>query len=249
MLAHKLIRALRQQAPGQPIVLSCTTSTAQALAQKNVQLGYTAIYNPFDLPGPVRRAFRQIRPRLIVLIEAEIWPNLLWQAKREDVPIVLANARLSPRSERRFRRFSGLTRPLFQRLNLAMAQTRADVARIAGLGVKRDRIVHTGSIKFDQEGLPDPAPQVAEFRHLLDRLRDGKTGEVILAGSTHDGEEKAIAQAYLNLKPHHPNAYLVVVPPPRRTRPRRGWRSPPSWDETAAQNGAERKRDLPNRRR
>ena len=93
-----------------------------------------------------------------------------------------------------------------------MAQTRADVARIAGLGVKPERIVHTGSIKFDQEGLPDSAAQVAEFRQLLGRLRCGRTGDVILAGSTHDGEEKTIAEAYLDVKREHPNAYLVVVP-------------------------------------
>lgn len=212
LLAHKLIRALREAAPQVPLVLSCTTSTGYTLAKKNQNLGYSAIYNPLDLPGPIRRAFRQIQPRLLVLIEAEIWPNLLWRAKTDDVPIVLANARLSPRSEKRFRKFGALTRPMFAVLDQVLAQSERDVDRIEGLGIAREDIASTGSIKFDQQGLPDVSAQVAEFGRLLERLRNGAEGEVILGGSTHPGEEKYIGSAYLKLKAKHPSAFLVVVP-------------------------------------
>tara|TARA_R110002096_G_scaffold273422_2_gene467201 strand:- start:5023 stop:6342 length:1320 start_codon:yes stop_codon:yes gene_type:complete len=211
-LAHKLIRSLRRQAPEVPIVLSCTTSTGYALAQKNAHLGYTAIYNPIDLQGPIRRAFLQIQPRLIVLIEAEIWPNLLWRAKSEGVPVVLANARLSPRSERRFRKFGALTKPMFSELERVLAQSQLDKERIEGLGIEREKILVTGSIKFDQDGLPDASAQVAEFRQLLGRLRPGEEGAVILGGSTHPGEEKFIGEVFLKLKAKCPNAFLVVVP-------------------------------------
>ncbi|MEM1295755.1 MAG: 3-deoxy-D-manno-octulosonic acid transferase [Verrucomicrobiota bacterium] len=212
LLAHKLIRALRESAPDLPLVLSCTTSTGYALAKKSADLGYAAIYNPIDLSGPTRRAFQQIKPRLLVLIEAEIWPNLLWHAKRNGVPVLLANARLSPRSEKRFRKFGALTRPMFAQLDRVLAQSERDLLRIEGLGVNREKILSTGSIKFDQQGLPDVTGQVEEFQKLLNRLRNGREGEVVLGGSTHSGEEKHIGSAFLKLKAEHPSAFLVVVP-------------------------------------
>lgn len=213
LVAHKLIRELRAQAPDIPIVLSSTTSTGHQLAHKHAAaLGYTPIYNPLDFPPCVEAAFRLVCPRQIVLVEAEFWPNFLAAAKRDNVPVTLVNARLSPRSEARYRKFSPLTKPLFAQLDRVLVQAEPDITRWAELGVDRQKITCAGSIKFDYEGLPDPKAQVARLRQLLAKLRGGATGPVVLAGSTHPGEEKFIGEAFLELKKTVPNAYLVVVP-------------------------------------
>jgi len=212
LIAHKLIQALRVLAPAQPIVLSCTTSTGYQLALQRQTLGYLAIYNPLDLNGCVARAFEFLRPRLLVLVEAEIWPNLLWHAKQEGIPIVLVNARLSPRSERRFTKFQALTRPLFQELTQVCVQAEEDIDRWARLGVARERIAHTGSIKYDQQDSPEPEAQIETFRQLLQTFRGGRAGPVILAGSTHAGEERYMADAFQEVRQTVPGAFLILVP-------------------------------------
>lgn len=213
MIAHKLIRAMRAAEPDQPIVLSCTTSTGRAIADKNAkQLGYTAIYNPFDFPPIVSAVFRLVRPKRLVLVEAEMWPNLLSTAKKRNVPIILVNARLSPRSERRYQKFSALTRSLFAQLDGVHVQVDEDIERWANLGAKRDRIRMAGSIKSDQSGLPDMTQKIAELQQLLEQVRGDQTGPVILAGSTHPGEEAFIGEAIQKIAADHPDAFYVVVP-------------------------------------
>jgi len=214
LIAHKLIRKFQQIAPEIPIVLSCTTSTGYALAQERQDIGYLPIYNPLDMPLFVWSAFRTIRPRQIVLVESEIWPNLLWQAKQRRVPLSLVNARLSPRSERRFAKFGLLTRPLFQQMDQVLVQEPQDIDRWARLGVPREKLNCTGSIKFDQEGQPKPAEQIEQFRQLLGQLRAPGTenAPVILIGSSFAGEEKLIGQAYRILRETFPGAFYIAVP-------------------------------------
>ncbi|MFT5470602.1 MAG: 3-deoxy-D-manno-octulosonic-acid transferase [Verrucomicrobiales bacterium] len=213
IIAQKLIRDLRAQAPEIPIVLSCTTSTGRELADKSAEsIGYIAVYNPLDFPLVVASAFRNIRPRQIVLVEAEMWPNFLWWAKKRAIPVTLANARLSPRSERRYAKFRALTKPLFERLDQVLVPTEPDIERWTKLGVSPEKITCTGSIKYDQEGMPDPAEKVREFQQLLERVRGDQTGPVILAGSTHAGEEAFIGEVVLELQKTAPDIFYVVVP-------------------------------------
>lgn len=213
LVALKLIRALRAQDPTLPIVLSCTTTTGFEQAEKHAGLGFLPLYRPIDLPLCVYFAFQVIRPRLLVLVESELWPNTLAAAAIRRIPIALVNARLSPRSERRFRWFGVLSRPLFEKLNLVLTQTAGDVDRWASLGVPRERLQHSGSIKFDQEGAAPPDRMIAGFRSLLESLRGEQNGgPVLLAGSTHPGEEKLLGQAVLTLRETFPEAYFIVVP-------------------------------------
>ncbi|MEM7010801.1 MAG: 3-deoxy-D-manno-octulosonic acid transferase [Verrucomicrobiota bacterium] len=213
MIAHKLIRALREAESKIPIVLSCTTSTGRAIAEKHAdQFGYTSIYNPFDFSPVVTAVFRKIKPKRLVLVEAEMWPNLLNIAKKHGIPIILVNARLSPRSERRYQKFSSLTSPLFGQLDGVQVQVEEDIDRWANLGVVRDRIRMTGSIKSDQSGLPDISQKIAELRQLLNQVRGDRIGPVVLAGSTHADEEAFIGQAIQKAADDHPGVFYVVAP-------------------------------------
>ena len=132
-------------------VLTTTTTTGFALAHKNAPPWIEVMYTPLDYWPIMRRAFSVIRPARIVLIEAEVWPNLAAAAHARRIPLALVNARLSPRSERRYRRFRFFVAPTFRLLDLVCVPEQTDVERWTALGVSRDRIHVTGSIKYDPD--------------------------------------------------------------------------------------------------
>jgi len=148
-----------------------------------------------------------------VLVEAELWPNLLARARRERVPVILINARLSPRSERRYQAFSALTRPLFAQLQHVHVQSPDDGKRWTRLGIPAERISCPGSIKYDQSTQPVPHAQIATFEELLHALRGNQEGPIVLAGSTHAGEEKLIAEAFLRVREQIPDSFLIPSAP------------------------------------
>src|SRR4030095_11451420 len=166
MIALKLAQQLRTIEPDVPCVLTTTTTTGFALANKNAPRWIEVMYTPLDFWPVMRRAFSTIRPAKIVLVEAEIWPNLTAEANAQRIPLVLVNARLSPRSEGRFRRFRFFVRPTLRLLDLICVQEQEDVDRWAALGVERSRIKCTGSIKYDPTGL-DNGVDVEEAGHLV----------------------------------------------------------------------------------
>ena len=219
LIALKLLREMRRQHPGLDAVLSTTTSTGFGLAnERATDIGEGAplvvMYNPVDFRSIVRRVMRRVDPCMLVLVEAEVWPNLVARAKKTGVPVSLVNARLSDRSERRFARVSALIRPVFELLDRALVQDERDVDRIAGLGVRSERIECVGSVKFDPQGMAAPEAQVDEFRRLLaesfgDRLARGK---ILLAGSTHDGEEALLGGVYDDVRESFADVFYIVVP-------------------------------------
>jgi 3-deoxy-D-manno-octulosonic-acid transferase len=150
-IALKLANALRAFEPDLHCVLTTTTTTGFALARKTAPPWIEVMYTPLDYWPIMRHAFSVIRPARIVLVEAEIWPNLAATAHARRIPLALANARLSPRSERRYRRFRFFVAPTFRLLDLVCVPERCDVERWAMLGVPRNRIQLTGSIKFDPD--------------------------------------------------------------------------------------------------
>src|SRR3954453_20723895 len=155
-IALKLANALRALEPDLHCVLTTTTTTGFALARKTAPPWIEVMYTPLDYWPIMRRAFSLIRPARIVLVEAEVWPNLAAAAHTRRIPLALVNARLSPRSERRYRRFRFFVAPTFRRLDLVCVPERGDVDRWTALGVSRNRIRVTGSIKFD----PDVQAQI-----------------------------------------------------------------------------------------
>src|SRR6266480_372922 len=148
-IAFKLAAQLRAIQPDLFCVLTTTTTTGFAFANKDAPPWIEVMYSPLDFWPVMRRAFSVIRPARIVLVEAEIWPNLAAEAHARRIPLALVNARLSPRSERRFRRFQFLVAPTFRLLDLVCVQEPEDVDRWHRLGVERSRIKYTGSIKYD----------------------------------------------------------------------------------------------------
>jgi 3-deoxy-D-manno-octulosonic-acid transferase len=157
----------------------------------------------------MRLAFSVIRPAKIVLVEAEVWPNLVAEAHARKIPIALVNARLSPRSEKRFRRFQRFVAPTFRLLDLVCVPEAEDVARWRALGVEQNRIRNVGSIKYDPENVTIDATAPEK---VLRALKIENRNPVILGGSTHRGEEEILARMFLELRAGFPSLLLIVAP-------------------------------------
>jgi 3-deoxy-D-manno-octulosonic-acid transferase len=206
-VALKLANALRVIEPDLRCVLTTTTTTGFALARKAAPPWIQVMYTPLDYWPIMRRAFSMIRPARIVLVEAEVWPNLAAAAHARRIPLALVNARLSPRSERRYRRFRFFVAPTFRLLDLVCVPERRDVERWATLGVSRDRIQVTGSIKFDPE-VQGQSHTVAAS--VFDAFNSKPL--VLFGGSTHRGEEEILARVFLRLREQYPSLRLFIAP-------------------------------------
>lgn len=211
LVALKIARAIRARDPQVRVVLSVTTSTGyELLLREAAALGWLMpLYNPVDFRFAARAAIAAIRPRVLVLTEGGIWPNLLGAARAAGIRIVLAAARLSPRSERRWRRFAGFARTVWNLFDLVCVPETEDVARFEGIGVARDRIRHTGSVKFDNAAKDAPSRE-AEFRALA--LPLGFSEPIVVGGSTWAPEEVALAAALKKLRAEFPTLRLILVP-------------------------------------
>ncbi len=176
----------------EPVILATSTATGHQVVRDAALPGVRALYAPLDVPGLSGRCLSRFEPKAVVLIEAELWPNFAEVCHRRRIPMVMLNARLSPRSEGRYRKVRGITSLLFSRLNALGAQNENDKSRFAGIGVVEDIIKVTGSIKFDVMG-DTPAAKREDFQHILNQLSGGKP--IVLAASTHAGEEALIATA------------------------------------------------------
>jgi 3-deoxy-D-manno-octulosonic-acid transferase len=206
-IALKLANALRTLEPDLRCVLTTTTTTGFALARKNASPWMEIMYTPLDYWPIMRRAFSVIRPARILLIEAEVWPNLAGEAHTQQIPLVLVNARLSPRSERRYQRFRFFVAPIFRLLDLVCVPEEEDIERWAALGVPPDRIHVTGSIKFD----PDVQPQSQTIATSVSNALSSDS-LVLFGGSTHRGEEKILAGIFLRLRQQFPALRLFIAP-------------------------------------
>ena len=205
--AIPLIKVLQQRYPNIPIIV--TNETIGGADRIRVSLGnrVTQLYSPYDLPSVLRRVFTLLKPRLLILMETELWPNLLAECRRNKVPVVVANARLSERSASGYRRIASITREMLRGINLVIAQSRADADRFIDLGLPPDRIHITGSIKFDIELSPQLPERAKKLREAW-----GQDRPIWIAASTHEGEEDQILEAFAQVRKHLPNVLLVSVP-------------------------------------
>ena len=210
LVALKLARELHALLPNSNLLISVTTTTGFQIAREAAGEWLEVIYNPIDFAPMVRRALEVIRPVTVLFIEGEVWPNLVSECVRRGIFSALINARLSPRSEGRFRRFRNWTGAIFRLLDLICVVEPADERRWNGLGVPAGKLRCTGSIKFD-----DSAPQSSraeEFRGLIAPLGFQPETPVLVAGSTHDGEEEILARTLVTLRADFPELRLILVP-------------------------------------
>lgn len=208
-IALKFIRHL-QSVSDQPVLLSTTTSTGFALAQERKSKTTEVIYHPVDFFLTAKRAVALIQPKALVLVEAEIWPNLVNQVHRIGSPVILLNARLSRRSEARFRRFHWLVSHLFSQVDHVCLQEEADRPRFASLGVLPQKMSVTGSVKFDP--CSQSETDSTACHEFLSTLGIGEAPRILLAASTHSGEERVMAEIYTRIRKDFPGLFLVVVP-------------------------------------
>jgi 3-deoxy-D-manno-octulosonic-acid transferase len=210
-IALVLIRRLRELKPGLRVVVSTTTATGFNVAQKQLADDLTTvIYNPLDFLASVASAFNSIRPRRLILIESEIWPNYLWCARRRRIPVYLVNARLSVRSEERYRRMRWLLGPLLQEIALIFAQDAVDVERLTQAGFGPETIFNLGSLKYDVAAIDSPDEK--DISAWWDRAGWKDDAIVLLGGSTHPGEEDVLARIYVTLRQTFPRLRLLLTP-------------------------------------
>jgi 3-deoxy-D-manno-octulosonic-acid transferase len=207
-----LVEALLKRFPTIPLVLTTVTPTGRARAESLFGSRVDVRYVPIDLPGSVRRFFQRAQPQLAIILETEIWPNLYHRCGRLGVPLVLASARISPRSVASYRRLVGLFRETLSHGIFIAAQSAEDAERFVSIGANAARTHVVGNIKFDFGYPPDMEARGHELRNLL-----GVHRPVWVAGSTHDKEEEQLIDAHVKIRQRFSNALMVLVPrhPPR----------------------------------
>jgi 3-deoxy-D-manno-octulosonic-acid transferase len=209
-ICAQLIRALEPRLPSFQFVVSTTTSTGMGELGRKLPPHIPRFYYPVDFPGVVRRAMNAFRPSAIILVENELWPNFLWQALDRKIPLFLVNARISDRSFPNYRRASFLFRNMFSQFRAVGCQEPGDAERLAQLGFPPEAIGVVGSLKFDA-AQPDPRPGL-DARALLLQIGVNTNSKILVAGSTHAGEEALLAGLCKRLRARFPDFFLVLVP-------------------------------------
>jgi 3-deoxy-D-manno-octulosonic-acid transferase len=204
LAVSRLVKTLDAALPDYLIAVSTTTRTGQALARE--RFGSNRVfYSPLDLPWAVRAYLNALQPRLLILAETEFWPNLLSGCFRCKIPVAVVNARISDRSWPRYRRLRRLWRPFLSRLGRVLAQSQTDAERLIALGCLPERVTVTGNLKFDVRA----AGEADTTRHL----KKWSLGlRLIVAGSTLDGEEAALLEAWPSLLQADPKLAMVLAP-------------------------------------
>lgn len=205
--AQPLVRRLLESHPDDTILITTMTPTGSEQVLGLFGDSVLHCYVPYDLPGAVARFLNRTRPRLALVMETELWPNLFHECRARSVPVVVANVRMSEHSMRRYLWFKRLTAATLQQASLLAVQSQADAARLRTLGAPEATIRVTGSIKFEIS-LP------ASLREVSEVLRDawGRDRSIWIAASTHEGEDEQVLAAYDAIKARIPSLLLVLVP-------------------------------------
>jgi 3-deoxy-D-manno-octulosonic-acid transferase len=205
--ASALVRSLARAYPDKPLCVTTFTPTGSDRVRDLFGDEFFHVYAPFDTPGSVKRFFRRVRPELLIVMETEIWPNLYVEASRRDVPVLIANARISEHSFGGYRRLRPMTAFALDHASRIAAQSDIDAGRLTRLGADPGRLEVTGNLKFDVS-LP---PSLLEEGEAI-RRGWGVARPVLLAGSTHEGDENVIFAAFGSLLQSFPTALLVLAP-------------------------------------
>lgn len=205
--AVSLIKQLKQHYPELSITVTNETPTGATRIKAALGDEVTQCYVPYDVPFAIKRFLQRLKPRLLILMETELWPNMLHICRQKNIPILLANARLSERSAKRYQRIKTISQTMLNNVTMITAQTEADAQRFVQLGYPAERITVTGSIKFDLTIPSNLAESVCKLRQQL-----GENRLIWIAASTHEGEEEQILSAFAKVQQHLPEILLLLVP-------------------------------------
>ena len=205
--ATPLIKALQKHYPYHTLMVTTTTPTGSLQVQKNFDIEQVHhVYLPYDLPTTIKRFLARVHPQFAIIMETELWPNLLHYTHQQNIPVLLANARLSERSMQNYRRIDGMIKKMLSKITCVAAQSNADGKRFIRLGLLPERLAITGNVKFD---LHIPKSIIQEGKSLRETWG---TRPTLIAASTHDGEETILLKAFHRLRIHFPEAFLILVP-------------------------------------
>jgi 3-deoxy-D-manno-octulosonic-acid transferase len=196
-----LLRKLRDEYPSLPVILSTITDTGQQVAMERAPAGTTVAYLPFDAGFVLRRCLRRVRPVIFIIIETELWPNIIRFFARGGTPVVMLNGRISEKSARGYRRISLFMKKVFRYVTFFGMQSGTDEARLLEIGAAKEKILVTGNFKFDM-------PVKQEIPAWAAALK----GPIIVAGSTHMGEEELIISAFKENLSKFPGLKLILAP-------------------------------------
>ena len=212
LTARPLISDLKRRYPNLRMFLSTTTMAGQQLARRSVQDVDAVFYFPFDLGFVVRRTLDLVRPKLFIMMETEIWPNLLCECRARGIKTAVVNGRLSARSFPRYRLIRPMMRRVLDHIDKFLVQSEESARRFIDLGADPARVVVTGSLKFDSLELSSTALQARARDRVLRYFRVPASRPVIVAGSTMKGEEIAVLRAFRKARTAAPNTLLVLAP-------------------------------------
>ncbi len=205
-----VIKLFKERNPGARVVLSTVTKTGNEVAERDgARVADAVIYFPLDLSWVVSRVIRRVAPALVVVVEKEFWPNFYHRCELSGIPIVVVNGTISDRSHRRFVKYKRLFSGVFSAISVFAARTEGDRVRAIDAGVPPERAVTTGNIKFD---LSPPESDPARLAALRDALGVSEGQAVVVAGSTHEGEEEIVLDAFKGLVSEFPGIKLVLAP-------------------------------------
>lgn len=202
-----LVRVLRHRYPWLPITVTTMTPTSSEYVQLTFGNNVHHVYLPYDLLGAMKRFLDQANPKLVIVMETELWPNLIKALHRRHIPLVIANARLSSRSAAGYKKFSGFIASIMRRITLIAVQNEEDGARFLELGLKETQLAVTGSLKFNISMPPELTVRALNLRRKWAPRR-----RVWIATSTHKGEERLLLQAHRQLLETFSDLLLILVP-------------------------------------
>jgi len=210
LAALPLIRELQRQYAGYTLMITTTTPTGSEQVRQTLGDKVVHVYMPYDLPGSVRRFMDVVQPRMVIILETEIWPNLFALCSARQIPVAIINARLSPSSYKGYSRATRLTSQTLHSLSLIAAQSEMDAERFRNLGALRERVKVLGNIKFDMDSLDEIE---IESRTLHENWHLGDAKRLVwIAASTHEGEDETVLAAFEQVRNRLPDALLVLVP-------------------------------------
>jgi 3-deoxy-D-manno-octulosonic-acid transferase len=201
MAALPLLKRLRDRFPTRGIILTTITDTGQKVARERAPEGMIVFYLPFDITFALKTALKKIRPEILITIETELWPNIFKVFKEYGIPVVMLNGRISENSFRGYKKISFFMKKVLSCVDLFCMQSEIDAKRIKNFGVDEKKVKVLGNFKFDTK----PPSEIPEWTERIKR-------PVIIAGSTHQGEEELITSVYGNLKRDFPDLNLIIAP-------------------------------------